>query len=79
MPPEQDADNTRTEVARKVGIIPDWPVELPLLLPTAAVVPLVPVAGFVVAGWLELGRPLVPTVAVLSGLSIMPVISTRCQ
>ena len=49
MPPPQVDDNTRIDVALNVGSILGCPPGvLPLLVPTAAVVPLVPVAGFVV-------------------------------
>jgi hypothetical protein len=44
----QFSEITRTDVARNVGTIPGCVGLLPLLVPTAAVVPLVPVAGLVV-------------------------------
>jgi hypothetical protein len=49
-PPPQLDDTTRIDDARNVGTAPALPDSLPLLVPTAAVVPLVPVAGFAVAG-----------------------------
>jgi hypothetical protein len=92
VPPLHDADSTRIDEARKLGtiLVVAGPVLLPLLVPSAAVVPLVPVAGFVAAGWLVVGFPValavpgvplvgeaVPAVAVVSELSILPLISTR--
>ncbi len=97
MPALHDADSDRIDAARKLGTdpalafaLPVTPVPVvPLLVPTAAVVPLVPVAGFGVAGWLVVGRPVtlavpvvalvgdaVPAVAVASVLSSVPRIST---
>ncbi len=95
MPPAQDGEIDRIDVARKLGTVPALAFALPvtpvvpLLVPTAAVVPLVPVAGFGVAGWLVVGRPVtlgvpvvplvgdaVPAVAVASVLSSVPRIST---
>jgi hypothetical protein len=55
VPPLQVVESTRIDVARNVGtaLAAGWPDELPvpvgvpLLVPTASVVPLVPIAAFV--------------------------------
>lgn len=87
MPPLQLVDSTRTDVARNVGMVvavaPADGTWLALLVPTAAVDPLVPVAGFGVGGGVAggglgcpLGAPVVPVAAVVSGCSSTPRIST---